>query len=54
MLVAVTDRKLKKNSLVQFQAILSLLLGKLGTVAIMENARFRCFFHDSYCVFGEG
>lgn len=54
MLVTVTDRKLKQNSLVQFQAILSLLLRKLGTVAIMENARFRCFFHGSYCVFAEG
>lgn len=53
MLVAVTDRKLKQNSLVQFQAILSLLLRKLGTVA-MENARFQCFFHGSYCVFAEG
>lgn len=48
------NAELRQKSLAQFQAILSLLLGRLWTVAIMENARFKCFCHDSSCVFREG
>lgn len=48
------NTELRQKSLVQFQAILSLLLGRLWTVVITENARFKCFCHDSSCVFREG